>query len=207
MRPIRSATLYVQTVGRGLRPSPGKTDCLVLDYGRVVETLGPLDRPMVPSGGGGKRAETEKVEMKFCQRCFEYMPVNLKACPACGFEMPAREVSLTSQASTRGSLLSSEPMEMDIKGVELYHYVSKSGNECLKISYIPTAWSAALVSEFFVWSNEFGQKRMQRRLVELGVDLAASLNEQVSRPVTRVPRSIHYIIDRYPKVTRLNFHA
>lgn len=30
-RPTQSATLYTQMVGRGLRPYPGKTDCLVLD--------------------------------------------------------------------------------------------------------------------------------------------------------------------------------
>lgn len=32
LRPTESVTLYQQIVGRGLRLSPGKTDCLVLDY-------------------------------------------------------------------------------------------------------------------------------------------------------------------------------
>lgn len=32
MRPTESASLYQQIVGRGLRLSPGKTDCLILDY-------------------------------------------------------------------------------------------------------------------------------------------------------------------------------
>ncbi len=32
LRPTESASLYQQIVGRGLRLSPGKTDCLVLDY-------------------------------------------------------------------------------------------------------------------------------------------------------------------------------
>jgi len=31
-RPTRSQALYVQCVGRGTRPAPGKTDCLVLDF-------------------------------------------------------------------------------------------------------------------------------------------------------------------------------
>ena len=32
LRPTESASLYQQIVGRGLRLSPGKTDCLILDY-------------------------------------------------------------------------------------------------------------------------------------------------------------------------------
>ncbi len=32
LRPTESASLYQQIIGRGLRLSPGKTDCLVLDY-------------------------------------------------------------------------------------------------------------------------------------------------------------------------------
>jgi DNA repair protein RadD len=32
LRPTESVSLYQQIVGRGLRPSPGKTDCLILDY-------------------------------------------------------------------------------------------------------------------------------------------------------------------------------
>lgn len=32
LRPTESVGLYQQIVGRGLRLSPGKTDCLILDY-------------------------------------------------------------------------------------------------------------------------------------------------------------------------------
>src|SRR5262249_35761750 len=41
-RPTRSLVMYLQMVGRGLRPSPdtGKRDCILIDHGHVVETLG-----------------------------------------------------------------------------------------------------------------------------------------------------------------------
>jgi DNA repair protein RadD len=39
-RPTRSLVMYLQMVGRGLRPAPGKDHCLLIDHGRVVETLG-----------------------------------------------------------------------------------------------------------------------------------------------------------------------
>jgi DNA repair protein RadD len=39
-RPTRSLTMYLQMVGRGLRASPGKTHCILIDHGHVVEDLG-----------------------------------------------------------------------------------------------------------------------------------------------------------------------
>ncbi|MDP8986287.1 MAG: DEAD/DEAH box helicase [Pseudomonadota bacterium] len=39
-RPTRSLTMYLQMVGRGLRAAPGKTHCIVIDHGHVVENLG-----------------------------------------------------------------------------------------------------------------------------------------------------------------------
>jgi superfamily II DNA or RNA helicase len=39
-RPMRSLVMFLQSVGRGLRTAPGKEYCIVIDHGRVVETLG-----------------------------------------------------------------------------------------------------------------------------------------------------------------------
>lgn len=45
-RPTKSDGLYIQMVGRGLRPAPGKSDCLILDYlpadARNVAMLGDI---------------------------------------------------------------------------------------------------------------------------------------------------------------------
>ncbi len=43
LRPSLSPGLFCQQVGRGLRLHPGKEDCLVLDYARMIETHGPID--------------------------------------------------------------------------------------------------------------------------------------------------------------------
>jgi superfamily II DNA or RNA helicase len=39
-RPTRSVVLYLQAIGRGMRPSPGKEHVILIDHGRVVENLG-----------------------------------------------------------------------------------------------------------------------------------------------------------------------
>jgi len=75
LRPTKAANLYVQMVGRGLRPAPGKTDCLVLDYGEVVKNCGPLDAPFVT--GTKKKAQ----DLEFEWRCIQ--------CHVCGtFQFP-----------------------------------------------------------------------------------------------------------------------
>lgn len=50
LRPTLSTSLYIQMIGRGLRLSPGKADCLVLDYAGNVRRHGPLDQ-VEPKGG------------------------------------------------------------------------------------------------------------------------------------------------------------
>ena len=42
LRPTQSTGLYVQMIGRGMRTHPGKTSCLLLDYGTNVERHGPI---------------------------------------------------------------------------------------------------------------------------------------------------------------------
>src|ERR1700761_7754228 len=43
MRPTRSPVLYVQMGGRGMRIAEGKLDCCLLDFGGVINELGPID--------------------------------------------------------------------------------------------------------------------------------------------------------------------
>jgi hypothetical protein len=58
-RPTKSDLVYVQAMGRGLRPYPGKEDCLVLDYA-------PVDSRNVVMAGDllGKPREQKKAEEK-----------------------------------------------------------------------------------------------------------------------------------------------
>jgi DNA repair protein RadD len=45
-RPTKSMGLYRQMIGRGLRPSPGKTDCLVLDHAGATLMHGRVEDPI-----------------------------------------------------------------------------------------------------------------------------------------------------------------
>ena len=90
LRPTNSPGLLIQMIGRGFRLSPktGKTDCLVLDYGRNIERFGPIDMIEVSdSPGGGER----KVNAKECPECQTLVRLNLMRCPECGYEFEPQE--------------------------------------------------------------------------------------------------------------------
>ena len=71
-RPTRSRTLFTQIVGRGLRPFPGKHDCLLVDM--TVEDTRALE------------TGTLLGRMVKCAACATEYYAGLKRCPACGHE-------------------------------------------------------------------------------------------------------------------------
>lgn len=139
MRPTRSSGLYVQTVGRGLRIAPEKQDCIVLDYGRVVENCGPLDAPYVRQKGA--RNKDAPIPMKFCPACLEYVKQADVKCPACGFvfEKPKKKPpnNLTDKphdGNLLGSVVKPEWRTVESK-VSVEAYLSKKGNRCYRVYY------------------------------------------------------------------------
>lgn len=76
-RPTRSQTLFTQIVGRGLRPYPGKSDCLLID-------LAVLDVRALEIG-------TLLGKMTLCKGCGVEHFAGLKACPHCGYVRPWKE--------------------------------------------------------------------------------------------------------------------
>lgn len=91
LRATESAALYVQMVGRGLRPFPGKIDCIVLDYGENVTRHGPINGIRPREKGKGKGAPME-VMAKECVACHALIAIGCKTCPHCGEAQPEREI-------------------------------------------------------------------------------------------------------------------
>ena len=83
-------------LGRGLRASPGKDYCLVLDHAGNVQRLGMAEDEFhwtlekgrrVQDAKGFKKGERESkpIECGDCKHIFRSSPV----CPACGWRIPA----------------------------------------------------------------------------------------------------------------------
>jgi len=89
LRATESAALYVQMVGRGLRPCDGKQDCIVLDYGQNIVRHGPINavRPKQ------KRSSSEPSQAlaKACQQCSALIAIGARECPYCKAVQPVNE--------------------------------------------------------------------------------------------------------------------
>jgi DNA repair protein RadD len=91
-RPTRSYILEVQTIGRGLRPFPGKKDCIVLDHSGNVRRLGdPLDIDFAglddgdPPSADKKYEKSDSPDAIFCHACHAQLPIpKPRKCPECG---------------------------------------------------------------------------------------------------------------------------
>lgn len=87
LRPTNSAGLLIQMIGRGFRLSPGtgKTECLVLDYGRNIERFGPIDCIKVTGDRPGAKGEPL---VKTCPKCRKLVHLSIMLCSDCGYEFP-----------------------------------------------------------------------------------------------------------------------
>lgn len=87
-RPTKSPGMYYQQCGRGLRLSPGKTDCLVLDYAMNVTEHGAVDEIRVQSARPGRVAAVTTGKTKECPACSTLVAIQTRTC-ACGYAWPA----------------------------------------------------------------------------------------------------------------------
>jgi superfamily II DNA or RNA helicase len=96
LRPTQSLTVYLQSVGRGLRMHPGKPDCMILDHAGNVQRHGLPTEPREWSlDAAPKKASSKKseVSVKSCPKCFAVVASMATHC-GCGhvFEAKKREL-------------------------------------------------------------------------------------------------------------------
>jgi DNA repair protein RadD len=72
VRPTESLVLYMQCLGRGLRLSDGKTDCLILDYAGNLDRHGDIDNPVINKAIQPK----DPNDPEYCIECFECNSMN-----------------------------------------------------------------------------------------------------------------------------------
>jgi DNA repair protein RadD len=135
LRATKSPGLYVQMLGRGLRKTEGKTDCLLLDYGNNIETHGPLDMITADSKPKG---EGEPV-VKTCPGCATIVSAGFKACPHCGFIFPREERDAPkhgTRASDRDPVSAAVIRTLDIRDVDYARHQGHNGKpDSMVVSY------------------------------------------------------------------------
>ena len=101
LRDVSSYSLFVQMVGRGLRPSDSKNECLVFDFGGATNRFGFIDQPdfklsdsnIIRSHGKGK------ARVKTCP-CGTLVVLNARTCPCCNhvFDFESKLNAMSSAA-------------------------------------------------------------------------------------------------------------
>lgn len=92
MRPTASLALYLQQVGRALRPFPGKDKAIILDHAGNSGNHGlpDDDREWFLDGEqGAKRKTAVKDSLSQCGKCYAYLKRGSMACVHCGFTWQA----------------------------------------------------------------------------------------------------------------------
>lgn len=94
MRPTQSLALYLQQVGRALRPWPGKEHALILDHAGNAHAHGFPDDAREWTLDGRKRRKRdpseESITVKVCGECFAANPGDAETCFFCGAPFPLK---------------------------------------------------------------------------------------------------------------------
>jgi superfamily II DNA or RNA helicase len=101
LRPTKSLALYLQQVGRALRPAPGKARALILDHAGLSYRFGLADAPRAWSLDGRAQTSTGACAVARCKECGALNPIAAMSCAACGATLrtpppPRRHIEMRS---------------------------------------------------------------------------------------------------------------
>lgn len=142
LRPTMSTGLWVQMLGRGTRPSPGKANCLVLDFAGNTRRLGPINDPVIPRPR--REGKPGDAPIKICPQdkggCGVYNHASARECIACGreFEIFGGDGPAIERTAGTDELLRSDLPQVEMFDVQRVVYTihnSRSGSQSIKASY------------------------------------------------------------------------
>lgn len=163
--PTASSARFLQRVGRGLRPAPGKTDCLLLDYGGHIGAQGrhwwPTDdisRFYSLEGGAPERRRAESPEDRpipthQCRGCYAVFPSKQwpsdGVCPMCGVAEPPPAIDTSDKGLELQDVGQAETVSWDEKRTAWAELVE----QCTRRGYKPGWASMRYKRRFGYWPS------------------------------------------------------
>lgn len=101
LRPTKSLSLYLQQVGRALRPSENKTHAIIIDHVRNWEFHGLPDEDRAWSLEGAPKRDKQECPVKLCPQCYAALKIQVSVCPECNhiFQKTSKEFDPLSATS------------------------------------------------------------------------------------------------------------
>jgi DNA repair protein RadD len=93
LRPTKSLAVYLQQIGRALRPAPGKDRAVILDHSGNVFRHGFPDLEHAWSLEGRPKKKTGTL-VRRCPECGALIPISARECPECGADLTPPKVTL-----------------------------------------------------------------------------------------------------------------
>lgn len=135
LRPTQSTSLYVQMLGRGMRPHENKQNCLVMDFAGNIQKHGLIDQISIKNkqkGMGGA------APFKICPACQSCLHTSKKECPECKYNFPPPESKINAVAESQAILSTFiKPQLWPVKKIKYAMHVKKdNGSRTLKVTYV-----------------------------------------------------------------------
>lgn len=146
-RPTLSVPLWVQMLGRGTRPS--KPNCLVLDFARNTQRLGPINDPVIPRK---KTDSVGEVPIKICEACGVYNHIKAITCDSCGNPF-SFTVKITPKAATQELIRQVEAPQIKVFDVNFVYYNEKQKTGKAPYIKVTYACGAKVFNEFVFPEN------------------------------------------------------
>jgi DNA repair protein RadD len=113
LRPTKSLVLYMQQVGRGMRPAPGKEALSVLDHvGNVLEHGLPCSEHIWSLDGVKKKRRAGREPTWKCE-CGCLNPLSNECCTACGAERPGQKRVIQQVDGDLAEITRETPLSVD----------------------------------------------------------------------------------------------
>jgi len=159
-RPTRSVIWHIQSIGRGLRPFPGKKDCIIIDNAGNTLRHGSIYMPRIATIEKRKKRLDPLPMMRTCAKCY-FIFTTLGPCPQCGFaDKKVRNIDYV-----EGDLIHHQVSEEEIRKT---HFLNR---------YKTLRKAARFGKKKWIPSYEYQQLKK-----EFGVDICKKFSNLVSFP-------------------------
>ena len=132
LRPTQSLAVYLQQIGRALRPAPGKSRAVILDHAGNVMRHGPHDTAHRWALTGDKPAKAKPPALRTCLACYAIAPAGTLTCPLCGEPFASVGSPREMPAVRRGELVTGGVRRLNRSDAETLSDLSETYREQLR---------------------------------------------------------------------------
>lgn len=206
LRPTKSPVVHVQTIGRGLRVSPGKKHCLVMDFAGNTKRLGPINDivPYVAKKGG-----TGEPIVKTCPNCSAMCHPAVRICEICGHVFQFKtELGVNNSGNTIVKDKFGNPTQYEVESVSYVRHSPHGRPPSACVTYHTNKIGVNFKEWVCVQHKGYAKRMASVWLKKRGVSYPVGTVEMFLKHQSeyRTPKNIIVKKDgEYPEIIKVNF--